>query len=201
MYQPKLCGANVDIGFAVDSSLGKKINFESAKVFVKHVAERFQISPSKSQAGFIRFGATADMSIKLNAYSSVESFRDAVDSISTTEDTTRIDQALDKAYKDLFSRTNGARYSQPQVLVLLTDNLQLKGSESQAIANSMKPFAESGIAVIVVGIGKSSKPIQLSSLLADKTDAYLVDDFQKLNDVRFIDQITHRICRATRMSI
>ena len=72
------CHKTVDIGFILDSSGSLAADYSKEKEFLIALANAFGIGPGQSQAGVVTFSFRSDLSIRLNQFQDINSFRAAV---------------------------------------------------------------------------------------------------------------------------
>ena len=186
------CSTSVDVGFILDSSGSIRRYYRKEKEFLKKVAESFDISANGSHAGVVTFSLKAELSIKLNEYSDIESFNKAVDAIPLMGRTTRIDLALKLAHKKLFSVANGARLSTRKILILLTDGTQTKMAGAEDPDQIARQLRKSNITVIVVGMGSGINLVELKKIGRDFT--YTAASFHELTSKKFIGKLREKTC-------
>nr|XP_047124295.1 cartilage matrix protein-like [Hydra vulgaris] len=189
------CEAVVNICvFLLDSSGSLRKYYQNEKDFLKSVISVFGVSFNGTRAAVITFSYHAQLSIKLNKYSNLNSFKKAVDNIVLMGSTTRIDKALRLAQKEVFELENGARPGVAKILFLLTDGSQTKerGSENPVvIANKLR---STGVTIIAIGITNAVIVSELSDIAEEKENAYVADSFAKLKDISFLRVIKNKLC-------
>uniref|UniRef100_T2MJF2 Collagen alpha-6(VI) chain n=1 Tax=Hydra vulgaris TaxID=6087 RepID=T2MJF2_HYDVU len=193
------CEAIVDIVFLLDSSGSLRKYYQNEKDFLKSVISAFGVSFNGTRAAVITFSYHAQLSIKLNKYSNLNSFKEAVDNIVLMGSTTRIDKALRLAQKEVFELENGARPGVAKILFLLTDGSQTqeRGSENPvAIANELR---SAGVTIIVIGITNAVNVSELSDIAGGEENAYAAESFEKLKDVKFLDVIKTKMCETAKV--
>ena len=191
--EPK-CKAIVDVGFILDSSGSLRNDYSKEKDFLNALAATFGVSDTGSRAGVITFSYNSEHSIKLNDYSDLTRFREAVNKIPLMGSTTRIDKALRLTQKELFSLSNGARPGIPKLLVLLTDGSQTKDADAEDPVIIAEEIRRSGIRVLVIGIGKGVDKAELSQIAGGENNAYNAETFAELVGNSFVNQIVDQSC-------
>ncbi|XP_065653358.1 collagen alpha-3(VI) chain-like [Hydra vulgaris] len=195
------CEAIVDIVFLLDSSGSLRKYYQNEKDFLKSVISAFGVSVNGTRAAVVTFSYHAQLSIKLNKYSNLKSFNEAVDNIVLMGSTTRIDKALRLAQKEVFELENGARPGVAKILFLLTDGSQTqeRGSENPvAIANELR---STGVTIIVIGITNAVNVSELSDIAGGEENAYAADSFEKLKDFNFLDVIKTKMCETVNLTL
>lgn len=185
-----------DFGFVVDSSGSLKNEYNIEKEFVQAIVDTFKLSTASSsaRAALVLFSRTAHLEIKFSDYANTAAFKAAVAKLPLLGSTTRIDKALQVAYKEMFNVSNGARKGIQKVLILMTDGKQTVEIDSVDLALAIKPIHEAGIKVIVIGIGPGVDPVELASIAEDPKDIYYAKDFNQLRSSNFITNITEASC-------
>lgn len=190
------CGIRNDVGFLIDSSTSLFRDYAKEKDFVTRIAKGLEISLNGNHAGAVLFSSYPSLSIKFSDHSNVEDFNKAVELLPLLGGTTRIDLALQKAFNELFALKNGMRASASKVLIILTDGKQTKESDYMPLRNAILPFHESGIKVLVIGIGPKVDRDELSRLVIDPKDLFLAKDFEELVSETFLRNFTLGSCVA-----
>lgn len=187
------CNAIADVGFILDSSgsLAGSYNFE--KDFLKSLAAAFGISKNGPRASVITFSLIAELTIKFNEYFDIASFNDAVDAIPLMGRSTRIDRALRTAQNDMFQARNGARGNTPKILILLTDGSQTQGGENPA--DISKTLRQTGIHVIVVGIGSGINKAELLEIAGSSDRVFSAASFDELISKEFTSSLMEKSCK------
>lgn len=139
---------------------------------MKSVAGLFGVSDKGSRAGVVTFSKESKQDIKLNTYSDINSFDAAVDAIPLMGSITRIDKGLRQAQQDMFKSQNGARNGIAKVLFLFTDGSQtgFDGAEEPAVIAS--ELRNSGIHVIVIGIGENVNSTELRKIAGGDANVF-----------------------------
>ncbi|XP_047124483.2 collagen alpha-6(VI) chain [Hydra vulgaris] len=200
MFQPT-CEAVVDIVFLLDSSASLRKYYQNEKDFLKSLISAFGVSINSTRAAVITFSYHAQLSIKLNKYSNLNSFKEAVDNIVLMGSTTRIDKALRLAQKEVFELENGARPGVAKILFLLTDGSQTqeRGSENPVvIANELR---SAGVTIIVIGITNAVDVSELFDIAGGEENAYFADSFEKLKDVNFLEVVKRKMCETANVTL
>jgi len=188
------CGPT-DLGFILDSSGSLRTDFDREKKFLKKIAERFAISEKGSHAAVVSFSYEAKLEIKLTDHYDQKSFEQAVDAIPLVGSITRIDLALTAARDQLFAKSNGARDGVSQALVLITD-----GSQTYNTPGAVNPSAisdkirDSGINVVVIGVGSQVNPKELDDLAGGKGKSFRCSTFNDLLKTPFIEKASASAC-------
>ena len=188
------CKAKVDVGFVLDSSGSLRNDYGKEKDFLKALASTFGVSDTGSRAGVVTFSYYTQHSIKLNDYTDVTSFNEAVDKIPLMGQTTRIDKALRLTQKEMFSLPNGGRPGVNKVLIVLTDGSQTQDAGAEDPADVAEELRNSGIRVIVVGIGNKVNSTELAKIAGDAKNVYGASSFDELISSEFVNRVNTAGC-------
>ena len=158
----------------------------------------FNISENGSRAGVITFSWHAEHSIKLNDHKDVEGFLVAVEELPLLGATTRIDKALNMAKSEMFTAENGGRPNVPKLIILLTDGSQTKDADAVDPGGIAEELRQSGIKLIVVGIGKNVNVAEMLRIAGRASNVYEARNFDQLTSRKFIDQISKSSCEQSK---
>jgi len=189
------CKAKVDVGFILDSSGSLSNDYQKEKDFLKTLAAAFSVSKDDSRVGVITFSHKSEHSIKLKDHTDIKSFNDAVDAIPLMGSITRIDKALRQTQQELFTPENGGRPGLPKVLILLTDGSQTAGGDAEDPVDIAAEIRNSGISLIVVGIGSGINPTELARIAGGNDNTFLASTFDELIGGEFIKELTDTSCK------
>ncbi len=185
----------------MDSSGSLKSEYHKEKEFVKYLSRSFNLSRDGSRAGVVTFSARAEHSIKMNDHEDINSFETTVDQIRNMGLTTRIDRALRLAQKELFAPENGGRPELHQILILLTDGTQTKSDTAEHPGIIAEELRNSGIMVIVIGIGGGTTPEELDHMAGGDGKAYLPKSFDELLSHEFVTKVADVACKEASIPI
>ena len=115
--------------------------------------------------------------------------------------TTRIDKALKVSNDELFSVSNGARKDVPKILILLTDGSQTQDRDAVDPGKVAKTLRENDISIVTIGIGQGVNVDELEHIAGDKSRVYQADDFDKLIEGGFINNILQKSCETGKMHL
>ena len=193
------CEVVTDVGFLIDSSTSLFRDYEKAKQFVTRTATELKISSKGNHAGALIFSTAPSLRVKLSDHANSENFNKAIRKMPLLGGTTRIDLALEKAFTELFSLQNGMRASTSKLLIILTDGKQTKDYGYVPLHSAIAPFHQSGIKVIVIGVGSKVDKDELSRMVVDQNDLFLATDFDELISDAFIRNFKLDSCMAPGM--
>jgi len=194
------CKSKVDVAFLLDSSGSLRKDYGREKDFLKALAATFGVSPADARAGVVTFSYDTEHSIKLNDHTSLASFYEAVDRIALMGFTTRIDKALRRTQKEMFTIANGGRPGAGKLLILLTDGSQTQDSDAEDPAVVAQELRQEGVRLLVVGIGKGVNPTELERIAGDKSRVFGASSFDELLSRDFLNEVNSAGCRAGNLS-
>ena len=196
--KPFECKIRADLGFIVDGSedVGD-VALAKEKDFVNAVVASFGISDDGTRAGVIAGGEAPNLAIKMNAHGDLSSLKAEIAKIRKAGDNMRVDKALLLAYDELFSASNGARDSVPQVLTLLTTAARLEKAEGDSLYLASSRFHEAGIKVLVLVVGKDADKDKLSKITTNVEDIFYVEKFDELAATSLRESIAKSACKAS----
>ena len=188
----------VDVGFVVDASGSiQQSNWPKVQKLVNKLANEISISPSEGHAGVTIFSsknnAHPDAELKIhfddhytyfNPDVSVNSFKEAVESLPYWGGGTKIDEGLKIARDEMFQATNGMRSSASKYLVLITDGQQ----SNVDYAYWASEFQNRNIRVIVIGVGNVNIN-DLQQLVQIPSDLHIAENFDITLEETFLKDI------------
>ena len=189
------CAATVDVGFILDSSGSLRNDYQREKDFLITLAAAFGVTQDNARASVVTFSFFSDLSIKFNDHSDIISFAGAVDAIPLMGSTTRIDRALRETQNQMFSLKNGARPGVTKIVILLTDGSQTKDAGAEDPATIADEIRNSGIALIVVGIGTGVNPAELDKIAGGPDNAFSAASFDELVGGSFVQDLAEKSCK------
>lgn len=185
----------MDMAFLLDSSSSAgQVGYQKQKAFVELVSESINMSPAGSRVGVISYSSKARLDVALKDHDNSDDLQAALSDLKFQGGRTRIDEALDLAFNDLFTANAGARPGVPRVAVLLTDGKETNITEYETLRSAVEPFKAEGIAVIVVGIGPNADLQRLRVLVDSDELVFGVGSFDNLNDIAL--NLTLLACKA-----
>ena len=189
------CHAVADVGFILDSSGSLRDEYNKEKQFVKALASKFIIRGKGVRGSVVTFSSNAQLSIKFNDHDKTSTFNKAIDNIPLMGFETKIDRALRLTQSQMFTQNNGARAGVPKILILLTDTLQTeqRGAEDPTLV--AEELRQSGIHLVVIGIGKGIKSSELSVIAGDSDHVFTAESFDELITNEFVNNISSTACK------
>ena len=168
---------DADVLFIVDSSfeVGRK-NYKTEKDFVKSLAYTFNLERGKTRVAVVIYSTTASLVIGFTDHTSYESFASAVDSLPFLGRTRQLAEALSAAGSALKS----ARTSSPTIVVLLTAGKQTPANETRPLDKEIESLRKRGTRAFVVAIGEQPDKRELTSIVMDPTDIFVVPSFKMM---------------------
>ena len=178
-----MCNQRADIGFVVDASISvRESGFRKSKHFIKFVLQRFKISESGIHVGLIRFSTTARIIFNFEEYYTIGDINAAIDSMTYVKGVTNTDRALRLARTKLFLEKplGSSRPLIPKFLVVMTDGIS---KNTRITAMEAKALKESGIHIIVVGVGRNLARKEMLSIASSPQDVITASSFRALTKI------------------
>lgn len=125
----------------------------------------------------------------------MKSFNNLVDGLPHEQGKTRIDRAL-KLARSLFDSSGTKRQGVPKILIVLTTDKQSAGPDAMSLADTARPLHETGVRIIMVGIGQTVDQSELRAVVLKEEDVLLAPSFDDL--VSSSDSVSKVICEAAR---
>ena len=194
------CKIQADLGFIVDGSedIDESMLLKE-KEFVNAVVGSFSIRSDGARAGVVVGGDSSSLAVKMDAYADTSSFKAGIGRIDGAGGSMRIDKALVLAYDKLFSSSNGARDSVPQVLTIVTAASRLEKLDGNSLSSAASRFHETGIKLLVVVVGekKGVNKDTLRKIAENAGDIFYVEKFDGLAATLLSESIAKAACKAT----
>ena len=200
----RMCRSKVDIGFIIDGSGSVGVqNWKRELQFITQMTRFFNLGPGTARAAVVTFSDPryTKLQIKLSNFKDPVAFWAAVNKLDYYGYRTRIDIALDIAYKDMFSKENGARRGVPKLLFLVTDGKQNPKYDSGRkirLKEHVSPLHDSGVTVVAIGVGSKVGKDELEEIAGPTENIYNVKDFKQLSSPEFASKLSGRFCQYTR---
>lgn len=150
------------------------------KQFVSDLGTSFNISPGGSRAAVVLYSTSASTEIQFTKHPSSKSFATAVQLLTHQRGFTRIDLALQRAYRDLFGRRGTARFLVPKIAFVLTDGEQTPDSRAMPLDRAAGLLKAVGVRLIAIGVGKRVKKEELKMIASSDKDVIITDNFDTL---------------------
>ena len=181
--------------FVVDSSfLFGLTNWRYLLNFTASIAQRFVISPTAAQVGFL-YGSSGTDQFYLNTYTSTSQVVNAILSLSYNGDSSNEYNGITQAYSSSFLAINGDRPNAPNVAVVVSGTPYNQGPSPVAasvIAQSQN------VKILSVGVASAS-PSDVynisSSPKAQNVTYWNVPTFEQL--FSYVGQLYDQICPST----
>ena len=187
------CQVPIDVGFMLDSSssIGKK-TFREEIFFFKNLAARIGVGSSSSRIAAMTFGRNRKLNIKLNDYSDIKSFNEALDRISTLGDKARLNEALYFAQQELFSLINGGRDGVSKFLIITLNGSSINDDSARIAAT----FQSEGIEVFFVAISNLINKTKQAFPDYDKQRLFIAKNMDEFRNRDYILPIKKGICKT-----
>lgn len=178
-----VCNQRADIGFAVDASTSVRGGgFRKSKDFIKFVLQRFSISQNGIHVGLIRFSTTARVMFNFEEHYTNRDINAAIDSMKYVKGGTGTSRALRLARNKLFLEKpiGSSRPLIPKFLVVMTDGIS---KNTKITALEAKALKESGVHIIVVGVGRLLARKELITIASSPQDVITATSFKTLKKI------------------
>ena len=191
------CEVPIDVGFMLDSSsrIGKD-TFQEEIIFFKNLAARIGAGSSNSRIAAATFGRDWKLNIKLNDYSDIKSFNEALDRISAMGDKARLNDALHFAHQELFSLTNGGRAGVPKFLIITLNGSSINDDSAQNVARIAAALQSEGIKIFFVAISSLSNKTKQAFIPCDKQRLFIAKNMDEFRNRDYILPIKKEICET-----
>ena len=160
----------MDIAFVLDSSGSiTEDEFREAKNFVRRVAKTFEISPAKTHIALMIYSDEARIMSKFGEIGSIEDFNTKLENLPHLRGKTRIDLALLKAGKELFTWAGGMRTRSDviKVAIVITDGRQSPAADGIRLDEAAAGLIVQGVKVLSIGIGDKIDQEELRMMVQD----------------------------------
>lgn len=165
----------MDIAFILDSS-GSITHDEyiEVKSFAKRVMKTFDIGPRKTHPAIMIYNDEARIAHRFGEILSHEDFDMKLDALPHLRGKTRIDLALSKAARELFSWAGGMRVQSDvqKVAIVITDGRQTPAPDGIGLDQASAGLIVQGVKVLSIGIGDNVDQDELSKMV-DKPDRHI----------------------------
>ena len=177
------------------SSIGKN-TFQEEIIFFKNLAERIGVGSSKSRIAAMTFGRDRKLNIKLNDYSDIKNFNEALDRISTLGDKARLNEALYFAQQELFSSINGGRAGVSKFLIITLNGSSINDDSARKLARIADTFQSEGIEVFFVAISNFINKTKQEFITYDKQRLFIAKNMDEFRNRDYILPIKKGICET-----
>ncbi|XP_007898585.1 matrilin-3a [Callorhinchus milii] len=143
-----------DLVFIIDSSRSvRPQEFEKVKIFLADMVDTLDITPDTTRLGIINYASSVKIEFKLNTYNNKADIKQAVSRIQPLSTGTMTGLAIEKAMKEAFTQTSGARSVDQgisKLAIIVTD-----GRPQDEVAEIAKKARASGIEIYAVGVDRA----------------------------------------------
>ena len=189
------CQVPIDVGFMLDSSSNIGTDtFQEEIILFKNLAARIGTGSSNSRIAAITFGRDRKLNIKLNEYSDIKSFNEALDGISAMGDKARLNEALYFAQQELFSLINGGRAGVPKFLIITLNGSSINDDSVQNVARIADALQSEGIEIFFVVISNLSNKTKQTFIAYDKQRLFIAKNMDEFRSRDYILPIKKGIC-------
>ena len=185
----------MDIAFLLDASnsVGES-GYQKQKDFAKLISENIVLSPTGSRFGVITYSTEARLDIAFEEYLKADELKAAIDVLQFQGGLTRMDKALNVAWRNLFTFSIAARPGIPKVVVLLTDGKETPIIDYERLSTAVTPFKRSGIAILAIGIGPNADLQELRTLVSMGDNVLVASTFNDLANMAL--NLTSLVCKV-----
>ena len=183
----------MDLAFAIDTSDSlSQEDFEAQKGAIIMLAKSFGLSRQGTHTSVIIYGSDARVAIKLGDHVTIDEFSAAVQKLSHTGGSTRIDKALLMASTHVFSPENGGRSGMPKMLIIMTDGQQTSAPDAVPLEEAVAPLRLNGVKVVSVAIGNEVDEYELLALSELRDNIFRIQSFDTLYDT--VTEVGQSLC-------
>ena len=165
--------------------------FETAKSFVVNLTMNFDIGPTGTHVGVIRFSSSPDVIIPLGSILTLEELVNAINNIYYTGGGTWTHLALDAA-RSILGNSTRASEGIPRVVLLITDGRSNKPNLTELAA---KRVHSENINVYSFGIGKTDAH-ELNIIASDQRYVYYIKNFDQTSFDAVLRPLQQSTCRS-----
>ena len=194
------CMQKVDLVFVVDSSgsIGSD-NFKNIVRFLMRIVERFNVGPTTTHIGLVRYSTTAFVRIRLGSYPFKSSILGVIGGLSfETSGLTNIPDAIRLATAELMGPLS--RSDAKKLMIVITDGVSNRGGPLDTPSQAAK---DAGIEIYVFGIGRSVSESQLETIASEPTNLHVFRpqnfSFVELN--QFLPDFHPQVCISMSISL
>jgi len=166
---------DIELAILLDSSTKTNVNaWTQMRSFVADIVRWYNINSNCVRAAVVRYSTNANVMIRLNTYSDVNSLAQAILQLQYVSGSSNLAAALNLLQSQVF---NIARSGARRVVIIVTDQLQ----SSTAITSAADSLKSQGIIIVAVGITREEN-VQTSyiSTIVSNGCAVLVNNYNQI---------------------
>ncbi len=163
-------GANADATFAAEKEL------------IKKMIDKSDIAQSATLFGAVIYDTDANLAIRFGDVYSKENAKNAIERLQRIRAGNNLARGLEVARDRLFNEKYGARRNVAKTLIVFVDK-KSSSEEINRMATVAKQLQDSGVKMIVIGVGSEVDEKQLSALASDSTTLFKPPTLESLKDV------------------
>ncbi|XP_031556840.1 uncharacterized protein LOC116293538 isoform X2 [Actinia tenebrosa] len=175
-----VCESPTDLAFAVPiSSKIKDTEWRDVQNFVKGTASAFNISYAGTHLGLLSYSSMATLELKFNRYYYQKDLFTMVENVfpeASSEETTRLDDALQVANYELFTQASGSRPTAAKSLVVLSYG-ELGNQKLKNIAQLLR---NNKVRSVVITIGQDEADRRQADSITNSNQTYHIGSFKDL---------------------
>ncbi|ELU15429.1 hypothetical protein CAPTEDRAFT_157837 [Capitella teleta] len=188
----RACTSMLDIIYVIDSSGSiRSERFPFILDWIIDMIEDLDIGPDQTRVGAIKFSDSATVEFNLKDFNTKQDVISAISKIQFSGGRTHTSASMDLLMNS-FSVENGGREGANNIVIVLTDgnsNINADATVPKAIQ-----VRESGVHVIVVGIGDSVNRYEMEGIASDPPaeTVFKATSYRDLPDI--VDELVNSVC-------
>lgn len=161
----------MDVTFVLDLSGSLEEVYDVVIQFAKQTIYGLPVSQSQARVAVITYADSATIMFDLNKYNSAQEIRNAL-AFSKAGGTTNTQEAIRRAYNEVFTTSRGDRPGVKNVMIVVTDGQSTQSSHMTIPeANNAK---QNGIEIYSVGIGEYVNIAEIDGMASDPKQSHIV---------------------------
>ena len=152
------------------------------KELIKKIIGKYNIARSATLFGAVIYDTDANLAIRFGDVYSKENAKNAIGRLQRRRAGNNLVRGLEVARDRLFDEKNGARRNVPKTLIVFVDK-KSSNEEIVKMATVAKQLQDSGVKLIVIGIGSKVDKKQLSAVASDSTTLFKPPTLESLENV------------------
>lgn len=185
------CTKQLDVALVLDLSGSMEVAQTLVIQFAKEVVQRLPLSQGRGRVGMVSYADTATVNFYLNRYNSREGVLNAM-SFRQAGGRTNTQEAIGKAYNEIFSSANGDRNGVENVMIVVTDGGSNINQANTAV--EAENARRRGITVYVAALTDTPDLGEINSIASTPSSEYVVRVRGPSDIAAAADQMTDRIC-------
>ena len=166
------------------------------------MAIHFDISKPGTRAGVIVYSDNAIVNVRLNQYKSYTAFERAINMLPYFGEGNRKDRAL-RAANSMFQsrkpRDAVPSRSRSKVMFLMAEGKETVSPGEKSLRASAQPLHQTGVKVVVLGIGRQARFKELSDIAGDSKNVFMVSSLREIHKIA--ETLRRKACEVGLSSI